>query len=78
MVWLDRLLEIIVLPAAEEAFYPAMLEGSAWVAARHGVRRLEAQVETDRRPDFELAGWRPASSSKRYGPWKRTIRNRTL
>ena len=57
MVWTERLVEIFVEPAAEAAFLPVLLEGCVHLAARRGVRRLEAEVHYSNHADYERAGW---------------------
>jgi hypothetical protein len=47
-----------------------LLEGIGRLAARHGVRRLEAEVDRTHRADFETAGWQAGGPSKL---WSRSI-----
>ncbi|WP_179166293.1 TniQ family protein [Azospirillum agricola] len=61
-VWTGRLVEIFVEPMVEADFLPVLLEGCVRLAARRGVKRLEAEVHYSNYTDFERAGWSRTNS----------------
>ena len=73
MVWAERFVEIFVDPAAETTVLPALLTGIADLAARRGVRRIEARVDRTHRAAFELAGWRGTGSFVTSPLWSRSL-----
>lgn len=73
MVWAERLVEIFGDPAAETTVLPALLTGIADLAARRGMRRIEARVDRTHRAAFELAGWRGTGSFVTSPLWSRSL-----
>ncbi|WP_247892728.1 TniQ family protein [Azospirillum baldaniorum] len=73
MVWAERLIEIFVDPIAEATFLPTLLEGITHLAARRGVRRIEARVDRTHRAAFEVAGWQGSGSFVTSPLWSKSL-----